>query len=302
MQSPRVDSWPDGRSVVTWSAFQENFGSQVYAQILDPDGEKVGGQILVCADNGATINGGKKTAVFPDVAVLENGQFVVGWNQGQRVYGGEADCETVFRIFNPDGTAVTPIDAPIIGYDPTDHNGYDLDILALSDGGFIMAMGIVARPEDGLVDGLVSGGDWEVVAQRFDETGTGVGAPIHVNTSTSGTQANPALAELDDGTIMIVWKSESGSAGEIFGQRIGNGGVKIGSEFVVSTSVSGEYGHPDVAVLDDGSILVGWLDSYRGADYYAQRINVDGEKIGTEFKINASPSTIGYQNIEVVPT
>ena len=301
--APAVDSWPDGHSVVAWSAFQDDNISQVYAQILGPDGQKVGDEILVCADNegqnGTDLN--YLTSVKPSVAVLESGQFVVGWNHGQRqgLNIGEADTETVFRIFNQDGTPVTPIDAPIVGYDPVYNNGHDLDILALSDGGFMIALGIHSRSGDG----LSPSDSWEVVAQRFDDNGAAVvGGRIHVNTSTWANQSNPSLTELGDGTIMAVWQGGHQSLGwEIFGQRIDGAGNKLGSEFRVVTSNTGDQLGPASVVLGDGTILVAWRDHYRDYDYYAQRIDQDGAKIGSEFKINQTSSTTGNY-IDLVPT
>ncbi|MGQ0675049.1 MAG: hypothetical protein ACT4N4_03040, partial [Rhodospirillales bacterium] len=52
-----------------------------------------------------------------------------------------------------------------------------------------------------------SDGPTSVYGQRYDANGTKVGAEFVVNTTTTGTQAAPAVAGLAGGGFVVVWDS-----------------------------------------------------------------------------------------------
>ena len=67
--------------------------------------------------------------------------------------------------------------------------------------------------------------------------------------------------------------------------------VKQGNEFRVNTSIASDQSNPTVTALNDGGFLVSWTSfGQDGSDWgiYAQRYNISGATVGTEFRVNTS--------------
>ncbi len=119
---------PNGGFVTTWQTFdttQDGSGSAIKAQIFDANGARVGGEFVVNSY-------GANNQYEPSVAVLANGDFVVGWHSYLLADGGRA------QIFTAGGVRIgTEINLGA--------NWTDLTLAAGADGGFIVA-GTVSDP------------------------------------------------------------------------------------------------------------------------------------------------------------
>ena len=108
-----------------------------------------------------------------------------------------------------------------------------------------------------------------------------------VNTTTAGEQwlywwSVRTLALQADGSYIIVWIDNNGLDGNtegIFGQRFNASGAKVGGEFQVNTTFSGQQFSPTIAVAPDGSFIVAWEGPGSGIDVFAQRFTKDGVKV-----------------------
>lgn len=106
-----------------------------------------------------------------------------------------------------------------------------------------------------------------------------------VNTTTSGNQLEPNVATLSDGGYVIVWTNEGSES--IFSQRYNASGVKVGSESVVSTSLSRSHADAVVTGLTSGGYVVAWkANEGSGDDIRLQRFDVNGSKVGGESQVN----------------
>jgi len=83
-----------------------------------------------------------------------------------------------------------------------------------------------------------------------------------VNLTTTGTQSDPDIVQLANGTILVVWTSFDNSGvgsppgSDIIGQIFDPLGVRIGGEFLVNSSSSGQNeGHAEIAALPSGGFL-----------------------------------------------
>ena len=119
-----------------------------------------------------------------------------------------------------------------------------------------------------------------------------------VNTTTAGEQwlywwSVRTLALQADGSYIIVWIDNNGLDGNtegIFGQRFNASGAKVGGEFQVNTTFSGQQFSPTIAVAPDGSFIVAWEGPGSGIDVFAQRFTKDGVKVRGEFLLNTTVS------------
>src|SRR5262245_1745466 len=84
-----------------------------------------------------------------------------------------------------------------------------------------------------------------------------------VNSSTSQSQLNPAVAKLSDGNVVMVWSSfnqySPTSLNDVYGQVFSQDGQKIGGEFLVNQFVNYNQRTPAVAALSSGGFVVVWV-------------------------------------------
>ena len=81
------------------------------------------------------------------------------------------------------------------------------------------------------------GSGYGVFAQRFNSSGTKVGAEFQVNTTTSTHQLHSNPTALSGGGFVITWASNSqdGSGKGVYGQLYDASGASVGGEFKVNT-------------------------------------------------------------------
>ena len=140
----------------------------------------------------------------------------------------------------------------------------------------------------------ISGGD----GPAGGGTGTGTGAPyfvstgeVVVNATTQGSQENPHIARLADGSYTVVWTHTDGNTGPVlFKQRYDANGVKVGGEWLVNGSGLAES--PAVTGLADGGYLATWTSGGAGADYYFQRFSQAADPVGGPTLINSVQSQL----------
>jgi len=117
-----------------------------------------------------------------------------------------------------------------------------------------------------------------------------------VNTTTSGDQIGywwtvRTLSIQLDGGYIVVWIDTDGldgSAEGIFGQRFNASGAKVGVEFQVNTTSTGDQFSPAIAVAPDGSFVVAWEGPGNSIDVWAKRFTKEGVKVANEFLLNTT--------------
>ncbi len=148
-------------------------------------------------------------------------------------------------------------------------------------------------------------GNLDIYAARLDMAGAAMGAPIRVNTETSGDQDQPSLAS--NGTdIVIAWRDASGA------DPVDNQGTTVrwrhfsaalapdGNDRIAPTTVVGDQLSPAAAIAPNGVVLIAWEDAsgqIRGRHFHA-----DGTMVlnrisasAADFELDALPgsATVG---------
>ena len=172
---------------------------------------------------------------------------------------------------------------------------HDPNVASGSNGDFVVAW---TGPQDGSGEG--------VFAQRFANNGTPLGPEFQVNTYSTGTQYQPAVASDPSGNFVVVWSSlgQEGAGPEVFGQRFSSSGVPLGSEFRVNTYTTG-YQYRPAAAAYGGGFLVVWQDGAApgapggaGRGVFGQRFDSAGSPLGAEFQVETY--TTGFQGAPAV--
>ena len=137
--------------------------------------------------------------------------------------------------------------------------------------------------------------NYEIFSQSFDENGSPTGFPSIVNHCKIYDKKNPHIAMDEWDNYVVVWQSwmQDGSGSGIFGQRFLANGRKNGGEFKINTYIMGSQENPVVAMNDQGNFVVVWEGENNNSDnIYAQRFDADGNRVGKEFRVNASINKI----------
>jgi hypothetical protein len=114
----------------------------------------------------------------------------------------------------------------------------------------------------------VGGGDMDVFARRFDRDGTPLGTEFVVNTYTTGTQKDPGVAFLADGSgdFAIVWAGQDSNYGGILINVFdANDSPILPQEEVVNATEAGDQRTPAITGSATG-FVVAWEHFPVGAD------------------------------------
>jgi hypothetical protein len=231
---------------------------------------------------------------WPDVAVGPQGDFVVVWKS---TYSDGLDTSWSIQgqRFDASGSPV----------------GIQFEVNSYTTGG--QSHPEVARDPQGnfvvVWQSLGSYGpdtDWESIqAQRFDDTGTPVGAQFQVNSYTSQNQYPARVGVNEQGDFVVVWGSigsygtDLGKGWSIQAQLYENDGTPDGGQFQVNSYTTSHQKWPNIAVNAAGDFVVAWQGvGSDGTDtsswsVHAQRFDATGAPQGGQFQVNTY--TTGYQ-------
>lgn len=138
----------------------------------------------------------------------------------------------------------------------------------------------------------------EVRARRFDATGAPRGPEFRVSTA-SVAALSPSVAMNASGEFLVVWEYSFPTTRygdlDVYAQRFGPGGDKVGGEFRVNTTTANGQSHPYAGMADNGTSVVAWTSECQDPKsgkvaasdgIYAQRFGPLGAKLGAEFRVN----------------
>jgi len=270
--NPAISALMNSNVVVVYGSFNQvnsNSLQDVYAQILNPGGQKVGSEFLV---NQFTAFNQRSASV----AGLTGGGFVVVWVTEQQRSGSldvtspdylynttnRPTVDIYARLFTASGTPVgnefLVNTAPEITSSPV--------LAAGSDGGFMVtwAQKTAAVPAYGM----------DILARPYSATGV-AGGIVTVNSYLYGDQFAPQISALNT-DYFITWTSlgQDGSREGVFGQIIRSSGTRAGSEIRVNTTTIGQQMHPAIATDGNSRFLAVWTSFIGGVgsfDLFAQR-------------------------------
>ena len=137
-------------------------------------------------------------------------------------------------------------------------------------------------------------GSQDIVARLVGPNGTFATGDVVVNTFSAGQQADPALAVLSNGSVIVVWSShaQDGSMQGVFGQVLSAAGERIGAEFQLNQVSQYNQRSPAVVALGGGDYIVAWVSEQQrfenSVDIFARRLNTARGFLGGEFLVNGT--------------
>lgn len=290
--SPAIATLLNGNVAMVYSSInQAGAGSlqDVYLQLFTPDGNKLGGEILV---NQFTVNNQRS----PAVAALANGSFAVAWVSEQERWtdasNGIPSVDIYARVFNNDGTPSAALPNEFLVNVSSNVCGYPA-LAASADGGFMASW-----MEKDLV---VRGNGWDIYARRFSSSCVG-GNVTRVNTQLYGDQYLPRIQRAGT-NYLDIWTSmgQDGFREGVFGSYLNDDATTSGDEFQVNTTTIGSQMQQTLGSDGAGRFLAAWTSfgvGLNGFDLYAQQyvnpalVSLGANNTNFNSDPNANPNSV----------
>ena len=261
---PAVATDKQGNFVIVWVDEREGT-SYIYAQIFSKDGNRVGDNFKVDADNNTPSNQSS-----PAVAFSHTGRILFVWQDDRN---GNPDIYAQF--YNMDGTKLGS--AFLINDDDGNGNQYNPAVATDANGNFI----VVWRDTRNNI--------WDIYAQRIKNDGSFVNSNFRVNDDNSNSwKISPAVAFDNSGNFAVAWEDFRNGDGDIYIQRYQADGTLLGTNIKVNDdSQSKQQSNPAVTFDDAGNFFVVWEDERNGnKDIFAQKFDASGNAISVNFQLN----------------
>ena len=213
---------------------------------------------------------------FPAIAMDSGGKFVVVWEGEDQ----DGDSYGIFgQRYDSQGS---PLGSEFQVNTYTTNDQRYPAVAMDADGDFIVVWQSYYQ----------DGGGYGIFAQRYNSSGVAQGLEFQVNTYTSDSQRNPAVAMDSDGDFVIVWESYTPvTSYDIFARIYNSQGVAQDAEFRVNTFATNNQTYPSVAMDADGDFVVAWTSYYQvGNNYniFARIYDSSGDTQSAELQINSS--------------
>ena len=263
-----------GNFVVVWTSdLEDGSGLGIFGQRYASSGVTLGPELRV---NSYTTGDQQRPALASDGV----GNFVVVWSSS----GEDGSSTGVFgQRYAVSGAALGP-EFRVNSY--TTDNQDVPRVASTPSGDFVVVW--QSRTQDG------SG--YGIFGQRYAMSGVPLGSEFRVNTSTTLSEQQPAVAVNSGGNVVVVWQNESlggGGGGPpgvgVFGQRYAASGAPLGPEFRVNTYTTYRQGAASVASDPAGNFVVVWTSEVQDGEFFGifgQRYDAGGAPLGLEFRVN----------------
>jgi hypothetical protein len=236
-----------GNFVVTWSG-QQSGQWQIYANVFNSSGVSQTGPIQITSATSQQTQ--------PDVALSDNGNFVITWTgQGQHL----SVYAEMFGSNNlPAGSAFQ------INTNTTDDQE-DPAIAMDASGNFT------------IVWSGHQGGHFNIYAQSYLANGTANGSNFQVNPSTGQDQEDDSIAFAGSADPIITWSSnnQDGSGWGVYAQQVTPTGTLLGSEVQANTYTQDNQFYSSVAGAANGNVTIVWTSNneINNLDVFGQNYN-----------------------------
>jgi hypothetical protein len=261
--APRIALAEDGSTITVWSGDIAGI-EDILLQGYNSANQRRGDNIIV------NIHQENSNSDYPDIAMMNNGNFVIVWQKDDDIYA---------KLFSDSGVVVTE---SILVNDDTEYELQRRPVVGISENGSFTVAWYDRR--DRTADIM----NYDIFAQRFDSTGNKLGANFKVNDEESSAynQIDPSIAMDSIGNFIITWRDYRNDPSDIFAQRYDQNGNLIGTNFKV-TDDGGSSGQafPAVSMDNNGIFGIAWLDTRDGfVNIYAQLYENDN-LLGENFPI-----------------
>lgn len=286
--NPQVASVGPDRYLVVWGDQRQGQG-EVFASKLTSSGAPIGPNYAISVD---PISGGSYQGE-PALAARADGKTLVAWLDGRE---GGSVFGTTFDVYaqwlDADGQ---PIGGNFKVNDTTGpQRNTSVAIATDSTNGFVVAW----------IDRRNFPGDaGDVFAQRYDASGTPIGANVRVNDDGPGREQRAVRAVSLPHGVCLIWEDLRGNLGldsNVEASHVSIDSSPPGVNFRVNVSIPARQGSPGAIWDGRDAILAAWEDGRNGSpDIYAISVFPDGVRRGSETQLNDDAASGDQRRPEV---
>jgi len=260
-QDPRIAMDMSGNFVVVWEDNRSGSDWDIYGQLFDASGSKVGFNLLI-NDDGISSN-----QYNPFCEMDSAGNFVVVWEDRRN-----GDYDIYGQRFDPTGDTTGLGGNFLINDDGGSWYQNDPSCGMDKLGNFVVVWG---DDRDGL----------NIYGQIYDNGGNPQGINFRIDQcpGTEG-QYDPSVS-MNESNFVVTWE-DNRNATSIYKRRYNNNGTPVGNEVRVDDTdgTKNQY-HPAIDMNAAGNVVVTWEDYRIPNGIYFQRLTADGAPIGVNSRI-----------------
>jgi hypothetical protein len=263
-RSSKIAMAGNGNFVVVWYDYRNGNDYDIYGQLFNSSGYKIGSNFKINDDAGTDYQ------YYPSCAMDFAGNFVVVWqddrNSNADIYG---------QRFAPDGDTTGLGGNFLINDDGGTEYQYRPSCSMDSAGNFVVVW----------YDGRGYG--YDIYGQLYDNIGAVQGANFWIDQcSGSESQFDPEVS-MNESNFVVAWRDNRNST-SIYKRSYYNNGTPVSSEIKVN-DVGGtmQQYNPVVDMNVSGNVVVAWEDQRDPGGVYFQRLTSQGEPIGDNSLVHA---------------
>jgi len=143
-----------------------------------------------------------------------------------------------------------------------------------------------------------------VFGRLFDPNCSPIGEEFQINTTSSGNQAEPAVAMDAAAGFAVTWQGpgvDPNDEDDIFARRFDPNGLPVGGEFLVNSDVNDQQIFPSAAMNSDGSFIIVWesrnTPEQGDKSICCKLFDSNGVEFGAEFLVNTESSVCRYADV-----
>jgi hypothetical protein len=250
-QAPAVAMAPDGRFLVVWQSDSGDGSSWgVVGRAYQAGGTAPTAELAI---NVTTAGAQHSPAAAFLAGAGTAGGYAVAWqSEGQDGPGLAGSSAVIARLFDPSGNPLSgelAVNAPATGA-----HGHPR-MAADPSGNFAVAW------EDLTAAGPV------VLARRFTAAGAPLSAPLTVDATPTGAQADPVVAADARGDFVVAWDetNEDGSGAAVLAQQFDNREQPQGARVQLNVTTAGDQAMAGLGLSAGGSLLAAWQSTTAAA-------------------------------------
>ncbi|HPG40019.1 MAG TPA: FlgD immunoglobulin-like domain containing protein [bacterium] len=230
--------------------------------------------------------------VFPALAMNEQGEFIVTWQDARNSQGADVDYfDIYFQRFDSTGAAVgTNI---LVNDDNSMVGQFNPDVAVNANGQAIVVW----------QDNRFERGKDAIYYQQYDAQNNARGVNRIVHTGNNALpQTNPHVISNETGQFTIIWQDCRDGAlnQDVYYQYFDAAGIAVTlSQKANDDTGSADQLQPAVAVDGQGGYIIAWVDernagqeSFQLYDIYFQQYNASGNPLGPNRRVNDNASSI----------
>jgi hypothetical protein len=259
--SPKIAMSSNGDFIVVWEDYRSGNSADIYGQLFNSSGEAVDVNFTINDDAGVGYH------YYPSCAMDFEGNFIVVWEDPRdgpyRLYG-----QRFVNTGSPTGTnfLITDVSGDFYPENPS---------CAMDSAGSFVVVWDDSRD-----------GERNIYAQRFNNSGDTIGGNSRIDQSSVSEDDERPRVDINDDNYVVTWYRSVELNETVYKRTFSKNGPAIEDEVEVGEidGAANQY-LPAIDMNSSGNTVVVWLDNRNPWGTYFQRLDANGNILGSNTTI-----------------